>query len=440
MSTLLPFRRVCPFCHPLALALGVSAAVALVGRAAEPSGRTVGKCAGADATILRREAPHKAWQIVSRGEDLSAGQLLLGTPDAAIDSADGAVRLTMMSDLSGQSPFPVVENAVVLREEPGVDLAFTLDRGRVDVSSRKKEGPAHVRVHVRDQAWDLTLDEPGSTVALELFGRWPRGVHFTPKPAPKDVPIATLIFLVTRGEVALKGEGQQHLLKAPPGPALIEWDSVTGVDATPRRLQELPPWARPQARDTETARQRSAALDRLRKLVRERGSVTTALEELVKSDDPADRRLAVFGMGAVDDLHGLGEALRDAKHPDVWDNGVLALRHWLGRGPGQDQRLYQGLMERAHFSPVEAETVLQLLHSFGDTDLARPETYQTLIDYLNHDKFAIRGLAYWHLSRLVPQGKDLGYNPAEDKEAREAAIKKWRQLIPPGKLPPPRRK
>jgi hypothetical protein len=424
----------------LAGLVGPAAARADEPKADAAPGRAVGKCVTGKASVFRREAFGKPWQIVSQGEELPAGQMLLGTPDAAIESADGAVHLTMMSDLSGLSPFPIVENAVVLRDEPGVDLAFTLDRGRVDVANRKKEGAARVRVHVHKESWDLTLEEPGAQIALELFGRWPRGVHFNPKPGPKDVPTSSLIFLVTRGEVSVKGEGQQHLLKAPPGPALIEWDSVTGMDATPHRLEKLPAWAEQGARDTDQARERRAALGRMRKRVEETSSITGALEELVKSDEPADRRLAVYAMGATDDLHGLGEALKDAKHPDVWDNGVLALRHWLGRGPGQDQRLYRGLMERANFSAIEAETTLQLLHSFGEADLARPETYETLIDYLDHDKFAIRGLAYWHLSRLVPEGKELGYNPADDKDARQVAIKKWRKLIPPGKLPPPRKK
>jgi hypothetical protein len=79
---------------------------------------------------------------------------------------------------------------------------------------------------------------------------------------------------------------------------------------------------------------------------------------------------------------------------------------------------------------------MELLHSFGEDDLARPEVYQTLIDYLEHDRLAVRGLAYWHLIRLVPEGKAFGYAPLEAKEKREGAIAKWRKLIPEGKMPP----
>ena len=79
---------------------------------------------------------------------------------------------------------------------------------------------------------------------------------------------------------------------------------------------------------------------------------------------------------------------------------------------------------------------MQLLHSFGEDECARPELYQTLIDYLEHPRLAIRGLSYWHLSRLVPEGAEFSYNPLDPKTKRAAAVAKWRKLIPPGKMPP----
>jgi hypothetical protein len=399
-----------------------------------PSKRpTVAKCVSATATMLRREPGAKDWHVVAANESLAIEDLLLGLPGAQLDSAKGGVRLTFQSDLDGLSPYPIVESAVVLHNNPNVDLEFVLDRGRVDVVNRKKAGAARVGVWVRDASWELTLAEPGTRVALELYGRWPRGVPFTRKPGPKDAPTADLIFLVLSGEVSLKHGSREHLMTAPPGFAMIEWDSVTGQDETPQRLEKLPPWATASG-DSPVAKAKREILERLRQRLASK-PIGEVLDELLNSDQEAERRLAVNAMGALDDLERLAKALREAKHPDVWQNGVLALRHWIGRGPGQDQLLYKTLVEVRHYSPVHAETVLQLLHSFSDADLARPETYQTLIDYLDHDQLGIRGLAYWHLIRLVPAGKELGYDPLGPKDAREAAIQKWRKLVPPGKVP-----
>ena len=126
-------------------------------------------------------------------------------------------------------------------------------------------------------------------------------------------------------------------------------------------------------------------------------------------------------MGALDDLPRLGQALMSAKSPDVWDAAVKAMRHWIGRGPGQDQKLYHGLIEKRGFKPAEAEKVLQLLHSFSDQEVAEPELYEVLINNLNDEKLAIRGLAHWHLVRLAPAGKTIPYDPLASKEEGQLA-------------------
>ena len=163
--------------------------------------------------------------------------------------------------------------------------------------------------------------------------------------------------------------------------------------------------------------------------------IKEVLEEYVVSEEPSNRRLAVILMGAWTTFRILAPPCARPKHTNIWENGVLALRHWIGRGPGQDQIIYKALIDSGRYKRVQAETVLQLLHSYGDDELARPEIYQTLIDYLDHDLLGIRGLAYWHLSRLVPAGRTLAYNPLGSKEEREAAIQKWRKLVPPGTVP-----
>jgi hypothetical protein len=145
-------------------------------------------------------------------------------------------------------------------------------------------------------------------------------------------------------------------------------------------------------------------------------------------------------MGALDDLPRLSDALSHARAPDVWENGVQALRHWIGRCPGQDQILYKRLTTVKKIPPAQAETILALLHSFDEDDLSHKETFEVLIRYLGHENLGIRGLAYWHLSRLYPEGKELGYDPLGPKEERETAQKKWRKLLADDMLPPKKKK
>jgi uncharacterized protein (TIGR03000 family) len=386
-------------------------------------------------TLLRRGQAGTDWDAVPEKESIHAGDVIVGLPGASLDSRNGAVRLTLHTDLDRESTYPALESAVRLEPPGKADLEFTLDRGRVELSNRKQTGPAHVRVHLRQDTWDLTLAKPGTRVALEIFSRWPRGVASSLNPGPGAAPVARAVLLVLQGEVHLKQSDQELALKAPPGPALVEWDSVYGGDDTPQRLEKLPSWASEGHEDTPASRARSDTVKRLGQALAAK-SVDATLTEFVSADEEKSRRAAVFLMGALDKLGPLAQALRAPKHPDVWDNGVLALRQWIGRGPGQDQVLANALIEHGGLSSLHAAAALYLLHSPGDAELARPEYYQALIDYLDHDVPLLRRLAYWHLYRLVPAGRELGYNPLDAKEARAAAIQKWRKLVPRGKLPP----
>jgi hypothetical protein len=389
--------------------------------------RPAGTSAGEDATIIRREAADKPWQVVKHGEQLFTGDLLVGMPGALIDSADGAVRLALLSDPDKQSPYPVLEAAVVLHKSEGHDLDFTLDRGRVNVTNRKKDGAAKVRVRFHDQSWEVALETPGAEVALQLYGRWAAGVRFNPKPGPQDVPTANLLLLAVKGEARVKHGTATHLMRAPPGPALLHWCNEVAGEA-PERLEALPPWADAQRRDTEQARKARVVLDKFRKLMLEK-SMPAALDEFLASDEPLERTLAVVCLGATDNLEGLRKVFQNPKQHEMWDTAVLVLRHWMGRGPEQDRKLFQGLTTVGKYTPAQAKTVMQLLHSFGEADLARPELYEMLVHYMGHDAFGVRGLAHWHLYRLVPEGRKINFDPLAPKEQREKARAQWKELV-----------
>jgi hypothetical protein len=294
-----------------------------------------------------------------------------------------------------------------------------------------------VRVRFHGQAWDVALEAPGAEVALQLFGRWSAGVRFTPKPGPQDVPTANLLLLVVKGEARVRHGGATHLMRAPPGPALLHWCNEAPGEA-PEPLEALPPWADAQRRNTERAKLLKAAMDKFRKLALEK-SLPEAIDQFLASDQPAERAMAIIFLGATDNLPGMRKVFHDPKQHDMWDTAVIVMRHWIGRGPGQDQRLYQGLMTVGKYTPAHAATVLQLLHSFGEADLARPELYEMLVRYMGHDALGIRGLAHWHLSRLVPEGKDIAFDPLAPKDQREKARAEWKALvekeIADGKLP-----
>jgi uncharacterized protein (TIGR03000 family) len=385
--------------------------------------------------LLTRANPEAPWQVVGDKAGLKAEDLVLGLPGAVLESKNGAVRMTLRTDI--HSPLPILEPAVVLHDSADYDLDFTLDRGRIDVLNTKKDGPARVRIQAWGATWQATLEAPGAWLAVELVGRCRPGQQYTKTPGPKDVPSADMLFLVLAGEVVLKHEATQHRLTAPPGPAMIGWNNFVGMDLSPQRMEKLPDWAH--LPTDEEGKARVKKLQGIRdRIVQELGSksIGEVLDELVASNDPDERLVGIIYIGATDDLTRMGNLIHESKQRDTWNNVVRVMRHWLGRAPGQDQRFFNGLKSVKSYTEVQAESLIEMLHGFKESEIERPELYEMLINYLVTGRTSMRGLAHWHLIRLVPAGKDIPYDPNAPKEELEKARKEWQKLVPPGKLPP----
>ncbi len=397
----------------------------------------VGKAASPAGTLLQRANGQPSWQVVRPQQPVFSTDQLLALPgdQARVEAKDGAVQLTLWGNLPEFSSFPILESAVVLHADPGVDLDFTLERGRVVVSRRANQAPARVRVRFDHQTWTLLLQEAGTEVALERYGRWVAGSRFAVKPGPDDVPSAAVVVFVLKGQVDLQTEAAQYRMTAPPGPAYFHWNNVSGADRGTGRREKIPVWAEKGPRQTPEAQAMHRAVAAQRRALADK-PVEAALTDGLHQSDAARRQLAVFSLAAADDLPHLADALGREKNADVRDAAVPVLQHWIGRGPGQDTKLYQFLIQQRHYTRRQAETVLQLLHDFSADDRDRPETYETLIGYLRHAKPAVRELAKWYLYRWVPAGRRIAYDPTGSEAEQERAYKEWKEIIPNGKLPP----
>jgi len=402
----------------------------------------VGHCRSAAGTLLVNERPGRAWEVVAPNRAVSSRDRLLALSGirAEIEPSARSVRLTLWGNLPQLSSFAGRESEVILHDSRAFDLDVTLLRGRVVVDNHKAKGSARLWVRLPGEAWQLTLAEPGARVALEMYGRWPLGVPFSRDLRTAGQPTRLLTLLVLKGKAELKAAGQPHALSAPPGPASFSWDSVTGAPEGPQQREHLPEWA-----DKETTSPESEAVAQVIKKYqallkgKQPGS---ALGQLLSEADKGEnkdqaqltREFAVQGLAALEEVGRVAEALSDFKHPDVRAAAILALRHWIGTAPGNDLQLFQVLIERLEYPPPQADTILQLLHS--PFDPSQPETYETLISYLGHNKLPIRALAWWHLQRLVPPNRQVRYDPAASPDEREKAREQWRKLIPSGSLPP----
>ena len=402
--------------------------------------------------LLRRPEGKDRWQrLPAEGGTVADGDTVLALPGyrGEVKFPSGA-GLLLWGNLPEFLDVPLLESAVVLHPAAGADLDLTLDRGRALVANRKAAGPVKVRVRFPGgdpkaaEAWELTLDEPGTEVGLDLFARYTADIPY--RKDGGDAPLAEFYLVVLQGQASVKTGANTYTLRAPPaGPSLLSWDSKGPGTHTPEQVnpQMLRFWdkARPQ---TDAADRAEAALREM--LQRVLGGapdkpVESVLEESLQADRPSSRVLGVFCLGAVEAVGKVLDALADddEHRGDLRDAAVIALRHWIGRRADNQRRLDEVLVNEKHFTPGQAERVLQLLHDFAADARREPETWEALIASLKSDRDAVRTLAYWHLYRLVPEGRAPAYNPAGDGKRREAAYEAWKKLIPDGKLPPERR-
>ncbi len=411
---------------------------------AQPAARTVvAKSSSPAASFSARPANGNQFRTLPDNDELYAGDLLVSLPGATLVSKNNAVTVKSLADYDARSPLPILETALSFGDSKDIDLDLTLDRGRVDITNSKAEGSATVRVRFWDQSWKIVLDSPNTRIAVELCGRWPSGTRFKlAEPASDSAkapgPVASLVFLVLNGSASVDVGGVTLALKAPPGPAELRWNNLTGARPQPLKLEKLPDWADRDAGLSAEGKKIAAAVEKFRKARAD--DPAKALESFLNSADPTEQRVALITLGGLDDLDALGKSLIAAKTLEEWEFGITVLRHWLGRSKGQDQRYYEILTTVRGYTSEQAKTILQLLFGFSSEDLAQPETYEVLLDYLVHEKPAIRTLAAWHLVRLVPQGKAIAYKPDGTREDAEKACAEWKKLIPSGQLPPPVKK
>jgi hypothetical protein len=382
-------------------------------------------------TVLQRNGGG-GWLTPMLYDGVAAGSQLVALPGARgiLDIQEGDLRLILAGNLPGASTTPVLESVVTLNQpSAGLDLDFTLDRGRVLIENHRESGPAKIRARIQGKNLDFDLVDKKTVVALELFSRWPAGAAFFKKPKADHKPAGELIFLVVSGQAKLELNRQKQALQ---GPAMYQFNTQRGVEG-PLALKQAPDWVKPAEDQPERVKRLQAAVEMLRRGIADKG-VSSTLAKVEQNKDAQVRAVAAFSGVALDMPASGIAALKDTKAKEVRGAGVSALRHYIGRDSAQDVQLYETLVADK-IKPGQASIIMELLHGMSDEARQRPETYDVLINYLQSDQLAIRELAGVTLAELVPQGKDITFDAAAPSPQLARIQAAWRKLIPEGQVP-----
>jgi hypothetical protein len=412
-----------------------SATVAALGMMVEPA-------KDAPAVVLQRLDTPTAWNRLTpqpgKTTEIYSTRPLVALPASRGVLDLGKVRLTLWGHVpESASSLAIVESLVELHSpDKGVDLDLTLRRGRIVIASISDRSLfARIRFENTgdpagaEASWLVSLPSKGTTVLLDRWAQVRRDDPFVrdPAAASRKGPQSFVSCIALEGMPMLKTATEVVSMSPPPGSALAIWDSRTNKLVT-AGLKELPPWFDPRTKPTADIVKVRKALD-----AGFTGKAPDlALTELLKSTDPLTRRTAVRCLGAFDDLSGLLEVLNQDK-ADLRHTAIETLYCWIGASRNNDYKLYEKFKER--LSETDSTIAMSLLHGVTEQAAAVPDTYQLLIANLIHPQMTIRELSRWNLYALVPAGANIVYDAA-DPVVREAAHKRWQQLIPPGKMPP----
>ncbi|MCI0684750.1 MAG: hypothetical protein L0Y71_21850 [Gemmataceae bacterium] len=372
-------------------------------------------------TLLTRAGG--GWRHVKAGDSVAAGTTLVSLFEADLKSQGVAIKL--LGDIGQFGPLSVLDAAVRILDADKDDAALALERGVVVLTNTKDQGAAKVLLKMRGEDVHITLKTPGAKVGIELHGRHPGGLTNI----LKDDPTTFVFFLVGKGEAVAVTKAHTYTLMAPPGPALIRWDSVTR-QAEVAALETFPEELVRNDKEKQQFAKICAAAAAFN------GKNPTAVAaSMVKSDDALERLVGVTALGAVDDVPHLLAALGDPHHKDVREQAVLVLRAWMGRSSGQLKPLRVSMLKQ-QYPLAQMKMTMHLLFGFDEQERDRPVIYELLLHLLDHKSVAVRELAHWHLVRLAPAGRDIAFDAGAADEDRQKAAERWRKLIPAGELPP----
>jgi hypothetical protein len=375
------------------------------------------------AVLLQRPADRETWQRLKPQARVFSNDYLVSLPGYQSElRMDSGVHLILWGNLPEFSRFPpVLESAVVLHASPDVDLDLTLEHGRIVLSNHKKQGAARIRLRFLDEAWDLTLPDQNTEVAAELVG-----ICLPYSKEPGGDPELHLALLGLKGQTEVKIRYEQYLL---PSPSMLTWDNVAGAARSPVPLPRPPDWW------TSTVPLKTPMQAPLEGLTNRLGikNIDVAIAEAKNFPDSSSRVLALRCLGAMGNYSGLLDCLADDKHADVRTVAIEELRHLLGLDAKNDDKLRKALKQK-NYSDGQGQTILQLVHGFAPEQWANPTLRSTAVEYLMHEKLAIRQLTHSLLQALEPDGRKIPYDPAGDSDSRERGYEAWKKLVLGAKL------
>lgn len=375
-----------------------------------------------DGIVLHYDADRAGWyQLPHRSHVFADDALAVPEPfDAQIQLGREKHRLTVMGP------------AVVGVTDPTKDLPMGINllRGRVilqpaEPAEAAAGAPAPVKLllSIQGATWQLELADPATRCGIEVIPREPRQLE-------EDFGTHGWSgnLYVWSGTVKLTtAEGQEQTLTAPDS-LVLATDPNNPQAAV--NSKDLPNWDR----RLSTIAQKNARLfaDEFKA---DELSAHDALLGLVDSRVYALSRQAVCCLGLVGDYEMMLEVLDRNEHHESRVAAINCLRTWVNEDPENRVKLKTAIA--AKFYPEEVDVVYRLIWGYQDQDARSKQTSEQLVGWLEHDRLAVRELAWYYIKSLTNRKLEV-FDARGTPMHINAAVQKIRKILEKdGTLLPP---
>ncbi len=341
------------------------------------------------------------------------------------------IPLEVGDELASPVPFRNVyslSNILDLALEPGTrvrrlprtketELGLELNRGQLILSRPLTTTEVvHVDLLAAGQFWRLTLDQPGTRVAVEVQPEAPR---YFPRNAVSVPPTGGIAVL--SGQIHLSSQGQPEL-ELRPESGYARWPAG-GRGLTLHPEQGAPAWAKDEAALTTPAIRQLARLYQ-KEFIPER-TVAQCIGPVVADRRAGISELAVKTLSLIDDHNFLTEALF-SDHQESRLAAIHSVRMWLNQNPVQNKELLRE--ELAQSVREESIPVYEkLIWGFSSQDARDPEVSRQMIDWMKDDQVAIRQLAFEFVSSVT--GRSYDYLPMAPLSERRSSLSRWEDFL-----------
>ena len=363
--------------------------------------------------------------------DRRADQWVAPDPfDSVLEVGDGLCRVWVLGGTSVQLLAPMNNSR----------FGFELHEGRIVMRSggSKMPGteykPLVVALKVGDEIWQLTFRKPETQVGLEIV----RGFPTKPGEDAKETSYHGGLYVVS-GELGFtESVGRQRTLSAGRGIHLGPMDRAVATDTSGFAIRAksgtVLSWLNPDSRRLPAAQL---------KVAREFESdflpdqpVSASIGTVAKNDRNAKvAELAVRTLALTNQYPILVEVLAQVPHEEAVHAAANGLRAWLPLAPH-----HAGLLEKelnTSFPPGtkvlgtemdDRAIVLRLLWGYNpETDARDRRTADQLVQWLDHDRLAIRLLAIDQIHDL--SGQTLHYRAGMPTLERKRIKKEWDRYV-----------